>query len=114
VLVALSFLVACGREETRTVVSTPQPTVDVLKRDLRTIMSAQEGHFSRTGTYAATLDILRASGAVELASGGTVQMVGKPNAFTIAITKAVGPGASVQCGVEVGSGTEHDGMLECR
>lgn len=113
-LAVLLPLAACVRDETTTPPrNVPSSTVDALKADLRSITVAQERHFSATGAYAATLELLRTSGTVELASDGTVHLLGAPNSYTVSITKSVGPNASVTCRVDVGTGRENDGKLEC-
>ena len=104
---------ACGRAETGAVDSVPVSTVDVLRGDLRQVMTAQERYYSMNGSYAATLELLRDSGTVELTSEGTAQLIGAPDSYSASITKSVGPNASVTCRVEVGNGRANDGKVEC-
>ena len=113
-LIVVLLVGACASEVPRVPLDTVElSTVDALKRDLRGVMTAQERHYSTNGSYAATLELLRASVRVELTSDGEAQVVGAPGRFTASITKSVGPHASVTCRVEVGNGRANDGKVEC-
>lgn len=85
----------------------------LLKTDLRTIMSAQEKYYSEHGTYAATLELLRARDSLRLPSEGRAEVVGAPNSYMVTMTKSLGVGAMVSCRVAVGTGGANDSRIEC-
>jgi hypothetical protein len=110
-LLGLAFVPGCASDPPAPAAT--QAVVDALRDDLRTIMTRQERYYSQRGHYAATLDLLRANGVVELTSGGEVELVGAPGRFTVSISSSVGAGGVVTCRVAIGTGEEDDGKIEC-